>query len=310
VSDRLALTGANGFVGRHVTALAARRGWEVVGVVRSAAGAEVVRRAGGRPVVVPDLALPSLAEALAGAGAAVHLAHIGSEKGGATYEAVNVEGTRRFVQATREAGVGRVILFSGLGVAHYGLAPRVTNRYFLSKLAAEVALFRSDREAVVFRPSYIVGPGDGLLPVLLDGLAGRGLDVPGDGLYRMQPVFVDDAAQAVLAAATVRAPFPPSAPHRVLDLVGPEPVSYRELIARVAEAARAAGRPVKGRVRKVPVGEAERQARAGGFLGMGSDELDCLLCDEVADPAPLASLLGRPLTSLADALAAAVSGAA
>jgi hypothetical protein len=35
------------------------------------------------------------------------------------------------------------------------------------------------------------------------------------------------------------------------------------------------------------------------------DELDCLLCDEVADPAPLATLLGRPLTPLDEALAEA-----
>jgi len=310
LSDRLALTGANGFVGRHITALAARRTWEVVGIVRSPAGGEVVRRAGGRPVVVPDLAGPPLAEALAGAAAAVHLAHIGSEKDGATYEAVNVEGTRQLVRAAREAGVERVILFSGLGVAHYGLAPRVTNRYFLSKLAAELELFRSDRQAVVFRPSYIVGPGDGLLSALLDGLAGPGLEVPGDGLYRMQPVFVDDAAEAVLAAASSPAPAPQAHPHRVLDLVGPEPVSYRELIARLAQVARAQGLPVEGGVREVPVDEAERRARAGGFLGMGSDALDCLLCDEVADPTPLAALLGRPLTPLGDALAAAVSGAA
>jgi hypothetical protein len=39
------------------------------------------------------------------------------------------------------------------------------------------------------------------------------------------------------------------------------------------------------------------------------DELDCLLCDEVSDPAPLASLLGRPLTPLDEALAAAVRAA-
>jgi hypothetical protein len=39
------------------------------------------------------------------------------------------------------------------------------------------------------------------------------------------------------------------------------------------------------------------------------DELDCLLCDEVADPAPLAALVGRPLTPLDDALAEAVRAA-
>jgi hypothetical protein len=36
------------------------------------------------------------------------------------------------------------------------------------------------------------------------------------------------------------------------------------------------------------------------------DELDCLLCDEIADPAPLVALLGRPLTPLDATLAAAV----
>jgi nucleoside-diphosphate-sugar epimerase len=310
LSPRLALTGANGFVGRHLTVLATRRSWEVVGIVRSPEGADVVRQAGGRPVLVPDLTGPSLAPALAGARAAVHLAQIGSEKGGATYEAVNVEGTRRFAQAAREAGVARVVLFSGLGVARYGQAPRVTNRYFLSKLAAEVEVFRADGVAVVFRPSYIVGPGNGFLATLLQGLAGGGLDVPGDGRYRMQPAFVDDAAEAVLAAVSASAPARPAPPHRVFDLVGPEPVAYRELIARVAQAARAAGRPIEGRLREVAVDEADRQARAGGFMGMAPDELDCLLCDEVADPAPLRALLGRPLTPLVDALAAAVRGTA
>ena len=48
---------------------------------------------------------------------------------------------------------------------------RCTNPYFLSKLAAEVEVFRSGREAVVFRPSYVVGPGDGLVTRLLEEMA-------------------------------------------------------------------------------------------------------------------------------------------
>ena len=39
------------------------------------------------------------------------------------------------------------------------------------------------------------------------------------------------------------------------------------------------------------------------------DELDCLLCDETADPAPLESLLGRKLLPLDEALAAAARAA-
>jgi len=42
---------------------------------------------------------------------------------------------------------------------------------------------------------------------------------------------------------------------------------------------------------------------------MGPEALDCLLCDEVGDPRPLAELLGRPLTLLDDALDAAARSA-
>ena len=44
-------------------------------------------------------------------------------------------------------------------------------------------------------------------------------------------------------------------------------------------------------------------------MGMLPDELDCLLCDETADPAPLESLLGRTLLPLDEALAAAARAA-
>jgi hypothetical protein len=60
----------------------------------------------------------------------------------------------------------------------------------------------------------------------------------------------------------------------------------------------------------VPIAEADRQARAGGYREMLSDELDCMLCDEVSDPGPLAALLGRALTPLDAAIDAAVSAAA
>ena len=57
------------------------------------------------------------------------------------------------------------------------------------------------------------------------------------------------------------------------------------------------------------IAEADRRARAGGFHGMQADALDCLLCDEVADPAPLAALLGRPLTPLDAVLRGALESA-
>lgn len=301
MAGRLAVTGANGFVGRHLTRLAADTGWEVVGLVRSEDAARAVVEAGGRPLVVGALEVEPIARALSGAHAVVHLAQVGSERGGATFESVNIEGTRAVVEAAGKAAVRSCVLFSGLGVSHYGMTRRCTNRYFLSKLAAEVALYRSPLEAVVFRPSYILGAGNSLLPVLLRDLAAGEVEFPGDGLYRMQPIAVADAASAVLASLDRSGSGP-----AVFDLVGPEPISYVDFVGRVARQARAQGLEAAYRIRTTPVDDADRQAASGGYQGMLTEELDCMLCDEVSDPKPLEGLLGRRLAPLDEALAVAM----
>jgi nucleoside-diphosphate-sugar epimerase len=303
---RIAVTGASGFVGRHVVTHAVRAGLHVVGVVRSDGAAQTIQHMGAHAVQIVGRDPEALLRALDGCEAIVHLAQIGAERGGQTYESVNVGFTERVVEDARRAGVARVVYFSGLGVASYGLRPRCSNPYFLSKLAAETIVFRSGLEGVVFRPSYVVGPGDAFVPMVLRALEGGEIERPGDGSYRMQPVAVADAAEAVVAA--VRRPagaFP-----TVFDLVGPEAVTYVRLLERLTAVARAGGRPAALRVREIPMAEAERLARAGGYQGLLPDELDCLLCDEVADAGPLERLLGRPLLGLDEALGAAVRAAA
>ena len=69
--ERIAVTGANGFVGRHVVARAAAAGHEVMGVVRSEAAARVVREAGGHPVELVGRDPEALAVLLEGADAVV-----------------------------------------------------------------------------------------------------------------------------------------------------------------------------------------------------------------------------------------------
>ena len=301
----IAITGASGFVGRHLVRAAAAAGHHVIGLVRSERAAERVREAGGRPEALGDNPA-ALARCLEGCGALVHLAQIGAERDGRTYEAVNVGLTARVVAAARTAGVPRIVVFSGLGVARYGQSRRVTSRYFLSKLQAETLVFGSGLDAVVFRPSYVVGPGDAFVPAVLRAMAAGELERAGDGSYRMQPIAVADATALVLAAlARPAGGFP-----TVFDLVGPEAIPYARLLERLEAVARGLGRALRLRVREVEIAEAERRARgSAGYLGLGPDELDCLLCDEVSDHAPLEALLGRGLTPLDEALAAAVRAA-
>ena len=304
MARRLAVTGAGGLVGRELTRLASSRGLEVVGLARRESSLQAIAQAGGRPVRVEGLEEPVLAQAFVGAEAVVHLAQIGSQRR-ASYESVNVQGTAAVSRACLVAGVARVVLFSGLGVARYGLARRTTNPYFLSKLAGEVELFRSGLEAIVFRPSYVVGAGDKLSRDLLRAMRSGRVEWPGDAAYRMQPIAVADAAAAALAGIEGSLPLR----HRVYDLVGPEPIPYREHVARFGAEARRRGLVGDFATGGVPIEEADRQAAAGGFHGMLSDELDCLLCDEVSDPRPLEALLGRPLAPLDAAIATALAAA-
>jgi nucleoside-diphosphate-sugar epimerase len=287
-----------------VVAAAIKRGHTVLGVVRSQKAESLLRGLGAECVLVPGLARAPLEIAFQGAPAVVHLAQIGAERGGATYDEVNVAGTEAVTAAARRAGVRRVVFLSGLGVSQYGIKPRCTNRYFLSKLAAEVCLFRSGLDVTVLRPSYVLGPGGELVPTVLSELERGEVEQIGDGSHRMQPIAVSDVAEAILEAATR-----PSAGPLVVDLVGPTPLSYAELLARVAGALGRL-RPVPSyRVRSITAAEADRQARAGGYRGMWPDELDCLLCDEVAGDGPLEDLLGRPLTPLDQVIQDAVDAA-
>jgi NADH dehydrogenase len=292
---RIAVTGANGFVGRHLTRLLGSQGFEVDGVVRSKEAARATILAGAHPVIVPGLEEAPLARAFKGASAVVHLAQIGAERDGASYEAVNVAGTRAVMAAARAANVEKLVFLSGLGVARYGVARRCTNPYFLSKRTAEAELAGSGLAVTVFRPSWVIGPGSELVHRLVQELLAGEVELVGDGSYRLQPIAVKDAAAAILAALERSAGS--------FDLVGPEPLRYREFVERVALTAREHGVVAAYEVRQTPVEQAERSAAAGGYRGMLSDELDCLLCDEVADHRPLEALLGRFLTPLHDALA-------
>jgi nucleoside-diphosphate-sugar epimerase len=300
---RIAVTGANGYLGKQLAAFLRLKDRDVVGLVRSAHAALTVVECGAHPEIVAALDPRLMARAVRGCSAIIHLAGISAERGDATYGAVNVGGMRSVIRAARESGVERIVFLSGLGVARYGAGRRTTNGYFRSKKAAEELLEESDRTAVIFRPSYIVGPHDELIPALLREMEQGAVEVVGDGRYRLQPVAIGDAVAAMLKAA--EAPLPRFS---VFDLVGPEPLTYRQFVARVATAARAADRSSVFNIRETPIEIAEQKARKGGYRGLLPDELDVLLCDEIADHVPLERLLGRKLMSLNDALAAAIAG--
>jgi nucleoside-diphosphate-sugar epimerase len=297
---KIAIVGANGFVGRHLVEVAARGGIEVVGIVRSQAGAKVVTDRGGQPALVTALtteALESLVPKLFGCDGLVYTASVSN---GLSADRTDPSGLESAIALCQSAGVRRLVFLSGLGTAHYGMSRHCTNSYFLSKLAGEVALFRSKLEAVVLRPSYIFGTGDEFLtPLVRQMRSADAIEIPGDGRYRMQPISVQDAAHVVLGSLASEASGP-----QVVDLVGPEPISYRGLIDRIAAVMK---RSIE--VRERPVEETLAIARNGDYFGLRPHDLACLLCDEVSDSGPARSLAGRELDALDSVIAEGVRGA-
>lgn len=209
----LFLTGATGVVGPALVRHLLGAGHAVRVLVRTP-GAPF---ASGVETVVGDLSdADALRRGVEGASAVVHLAallHVnapGPEAAG-QYREVNVEGTRRLVDAAREAGTERVVFASTINV--YGPsrgrapwteadAPQPDTIYGETKLAAE-ALVRDLPGGVVLRLAAVYGPGmKGNYPSLMR-LLRRGVRVlPGDGTNRRTLVHVDDAAQAFVAGLT------------------------------------------------------------------------------------------------------------
>ncbi len=295
---KIAIVGGNGFVGRHVIDLAVRRGIEAVGIVRSNAGAALVESLGGAPLCLSNLEsseTATLVPRLLNCDGLVYTASVAA--GAGEQDRTDPRGLTNVLAACREAAVPKVVFFSGLGVFHYGMNPHCTNSYFLAKMAGEVALFRSGFGVTVFRPSYIFGPGEEFLSPLVRRIArGGALEIPGDGEYRLQPISVRDAARAALGALDSQLMSP-----RVVDLVGPEALSYRALVGRIASRV---GRAVA--IQERSVDEVLALARTSGYFGLRPHDLACLFCDEISDPGAAQSLVGETLEPLETMIAEAI----
>jgi len=296
---RIAIVGANGFVGRHLAEYARLQGHEVLGIVRSPRAAQVVEALGADPLLLADLgrdATRGLLGKLEGCAGLVYTASVSVGPG--SEDRTDPQGLLNVVEVSRISGVERMVFFSGLGVARYGLNPYSTNPYFLAKMAGETALFRSGLPATVLRPSYIFGWGDDFLtPLMKRMMKNPVVEVPGDGQYRLQPISVKDTARVILGVLEARGPSA-----QVVDLVGPEAITFRALIARIAAVM---GRTVELRPRAIE--EAMDRARASDYFGLRAHELACLLCDEVSDSSQAALLAGGRLDDLDSVIAATLA---
>jgi nucleoside-diphosphate-sugar epimerase len=177
---RVLVTGATGFIGAALAARLAERGDRVRALVRSVSRADALRRQGAE-LAPGDLGnASSLAAAVEGCDAVVHLAGAVKALHARDLFAANADGTRRVVEACAGAArPPRLVYVSSLAAAGPSLdgrprseedAPAPVSRYGESKLAGERAVHAHAAriEASIVRPPIVYGPGDReLMPQLL-----------------------------------------------------------------------------------------------------------------------------------------------
>lgn len=266
---RVLVTGASGFLGRAVSEGLRADGVEVVGVDRVADA--------GRGVVAGDTTDPAgWAAELDGCDAVVHTAAVVSNAVGVDEQwRVGVLGTRRVVEAARDAGVARVVHLSSIrAFSDVGFPDDVTeehpvrpdgNPYVDTKIAAEQVVLQAhaagEIDAVVVRPGDVYGPGSRpwvLLP--LEAIRSRQFVLPAMGRGIHSPVYVDDLADGV-----VRATAHEAAAGQVFTIAGPRGVRCDEYFGHLYRMLGRRG-PV-GLPTPVAVGLAEAADRANRLRG-------------------------------------------
>lgn len=199
------VTGASGFIGRHLVTALAGDEHAVRALVRSDAGARAMPK--GVDIAVGDVGdVDGLRRAAAGVDLVFHLAGAYRDQG-AELHATHVTGTANLVSVL-EPGT-RLVYVSSTSVygwdqswpAHHNSPPQPVSPYGEAKLAAErlVSAWAGGPTAIA-RPTITYGPGDarGMLARAV-GLMARGVRwFPGAGENRIHLLHVDDLVRGLV----------------------------------------------------------------------------------------------------------------
>jgi uncharacterized protein YbjT (DUF2867 family) len=300
MADRMVTVfGGTGFLGRHV--------------VRHLLGQSLpVRIASRHPERVPGpsegSALRSIradindqaavAAAVAGAYGVVNAVSLYRERGTETFHALHVKAAQRLARHARQAGVERLVHVSGIGAdATSG------SRYIRSRGEGEVAVQAAFANAIIIRPAVMFGQDDAFLNTLVK-LLKRLPAYPmfGRGLTRLQPVSVEDVAEAI-----ARCLQPAAANPVTYELGGPRVYTYEELLKAIAD--RLGKRPL---VFSVPFPMWHALARIAEMLpgpALSRAQVDLMEVDTVASAGmPGFAALGIAPQSIDHALEQILSG--
>jgi uncharacterized protein YbjT (DUF2867 family) len=222
--------GGSGFVGKYVVRALCRAGKRVrVAMRRPHLGHElrVMGDVGQVQLVQANVRnRESVARAVAGADAVINLVAILYEKGKQTFEETVAAGGAIVAEEAAKAGVTRFVHVSAIGADASS-----KSAYGRAKGAAEAAVLAAIPTATILRPSIIFGPEDDFFNRFAAmARITPALPLIGGGQTKFQPVYVDDVADAVVAA-TSRA----DTGGRTYHLGGPGIYTFEQILRHITK---------------------------------------------------------------------------
>jgi NADH dehydrogenase len=275
------ITGANGFVGKNVGKFLTENGFHILGLVRKGREKSLDF---GRVISSETLSENNLVSKVKGSVALLHFIGQGRQTVDSDYGNVNVSLTKNVIKLCKKTKIKKIIYISGLGVDE-----STTLGYFISKYKAEQEIIHSGLDYTIFRASYIIGKGDPLLKNLKRQIKKGKVVIPGSGNYRFQPIFIDDVAQVMFKSIMEN-----SFSNKILDLAGPQIVSYNTFVRKFAS-----GKKIE--IKKVDFESVYHDAlhNKGSF---GIDDLSIMIGDYVGNHKKLANLAKMKFTKYGEIL--------
>lgn len=211
------VTGAFGYTGSHLTHTLQAAGHQVRTLTNHPKPSTTIK---AYPYTFNDY--DALVRAFTGVTTFYNTYWVRYVHGGTTYDQA-VRNTRILIEAASEAGVERIVHISITKPAHDSFY-----EYYRGKAAIEDMIRDSGPSYAIVRPTVIFGPND----ILVNNIAWLArrfhlFAIPGNGRYRVRPVYVQDLADLCVRLGASR-------DNIVIDAVGPETFTFNDMVRTIA----------------------------------------------------------------------------
>ncbi len=220
------ITGATGYIGRHLVSRLAAQGQRPRCLVRDSQRAATILPADKVEFVQGSTTQPaSLGVAMQGVETVVHAAFLTADRkqsAGNHYQETNVQGTANVIKAAKDAGVKRIIEMSGLGTK-----PDKPGSYMQGRYLAEKMLKENGLDWTIIQPSVLFGKDAPFIKGLSDLIrAAPVVPLIGGGNIMFQPIYVEDVVTVVIKVLE----DPARTTDKTYTIGGPEYYSFTQII--------------------------------------------------------------------------------